>query len=140
MVRVGILAVALAMAGGAEAGPFSVSADGTGAAWVIDEATGATRLCRTYQGTGPKLLDVFGAGADVRAGMERPARPACEVVLRAVEEPALAPRGMLGDGSSGPQVGSAAGMLGVGAWGWSGGAPDNQVIIVRPGSVAMGLY
>jgi hypothetical protein len=40
--------------------------------------------------------------------------------------------GMLGTGLSGYQIGSAAGMLGDGTFGYGYGAPDNQVIIVRP--------
>jgi hypothetical protein len=40
--------------------------------------------------------------------------------------------GMLGDGSSGYQIGSGVGMLGDGTFGYGYGAPDNQVIIVRP--------
>lgn len=144
--RAGVMLATLVLAGGAAAEPYSASVDGTGAVWVLDEASGATRVCRAMVATGPKVLDVFGAGADVRPGMERAARPACVVVLRAVEEPAAVPaRGMLGDGSSGPQVGSAAGMLGAGPYGWNGwngrgGAPENQIVIVRPGAVAIGLY
>ncbi len=72
------------------------------------------------------------------AGMERAGRVTCTVALRAVEEPEVLARGMLGDGSSGPQVGSAAGMLGNGGF-WGGGAPENQVVIVRPGAVAIGF-
>ena len=49
-------------------------------------------------------------------------------------------RGMLGDGWSGPQVGSAAGMLGTGGFWPQAGGPDQQVIIVRPGSTAVNLY
>jgi hypothetical protein len=71
--------------------------------------------------------------------MGRATRPYCVEALRALEEPAAVARGMLGDGSSGPQVGSGAGMLGNGGYGFGGG-PDNQVIIVRPGAVAVGLY
>jgi len=139
VVRAGLMAVALMAAGGAQAEPFSVAPDGTGSAWVIDAATGATRLCRAAPATGSKVLDVFGAGADVRPGMGRAARPYCVVALRALELPAVAARGMLGDGSSGPQVGSGAGMLGNGGYGFGGG-PENQVVIIRPGAVAVGLY
>lgn len=140
MVRLGMIVVALALAGEAEAAPFSVSADGTGSAWVLDEASGALRVCGPAAATGPKVLDVFGGGADVRPGMVRAARPYCVVALRAVEEPVAVPvRGMLGDGSSGPQVGSAAGMLGAGPYGRDG-TPENQIVIVRPGAVAIGPY
>ena len=133
-------ALVLAVADGARAAPFAVSVEGSGAAWVLDEASGATWLCRTLQATGPKVVDVFGGGSDVRAGREWPGRPTCAVALRAIEEPATVPaRGMLGDGSSGPQIGSAAGMLGAGPYG-GGWAPDNQIVIVRPGAVAIGLY
>jgi hypothetical protein len=137
------MAAVLLAAGGTQAAPFQVQADGSGGAWVVDAGTGTTRLCRTYQVSGPKVLDVFGGGADARAGMDRPARPECELVMGALDEPAAMPAtGMLGIGLSGPQVGSAAGMLGYGAWGWSGwaGGPDTQVIIVRPEAVGIGLY
>jgi hypothetical protein len=142
VVRSGMMVVALAVAGGADAAPFSMSADGAGSAWVLDEATGALRVCRTVAAMGPKVLDVFGAVAEVRPGVERAARPTCVVTLGPIEEPvAVPPRGMLGDGSSGPQVGSAAGMLGDGGWGWGwGDAAENQIVIIRPGSVAIGLY
>lgn len=139
MVRLGMIVAALALAGGADAAPFAVAVDGLGSAWVLDEASGATRLCRAVPAAGPKVLDVFGGAADVRPGPERTARADCAVALRAIEEPVAVARGMLGDGSSGPQVGSAAGMLGSGRHGWSGG-PETQIIIVRPGAVAVGLY
>jgi hypothetical protein len=48
--------------------------------------------------------------------------------------------GMLGDGSSGYQIGSAVGMLGDGTFGYGYGAPDNQVIIVRPEGINVNLY
>jgi hypothetical protein len=136
------MAAVLLAAGGAEAGPFAVQADGTGAAWVLDETSGALRVCRTVTTTGPKVLDVFGGGADLRPGMERAARTDCTVAMAAVEDVAAVPvRGMLGDGSSGPQVGSGAGMLGYGLGGWPRpGGWDRQVVIVRPGSAVVNLY
>lgn len=143
MVRWGVLAVALCVAGGAEAGPFSVQADGTGTAWVVDEGSGALRVCRMTTRVSPKTMDVFGGGADSRPGMDRAARPDCRLAMRAVEEPPASPAlGMLGVGLSGPQVGSAAGMLGSGAFGWGwGGAPDNQVIVIGgQQAVRIGLY
>lgn len=145
MVRLAVAFVALVTAGAAEAGPFSVQADGTGTAWVVDEGTGALRVCRLAMPTGPKALDVYPGGADARPGMDRTARPDCRVAIRAVEKPADTPAmGMLGVGLSGPQVGSAAGMLGVGAsgWGWGwGGAPDNQVVVIGGRqSVRVGMF
>lgn len=139
MVRLAMMVAGLAVAGGAAAAPFSMQVDGVDAAWVLDEASGAARVCRAVVASGPKVLDVFGGGADVRPGMERAARTECAVASAAVEEPAMAARGMLGDGSSGPQVGSAAGMLGAGPYGW-GGAPENWIVIVRPGAVEIGRY
>ncbi len=86
---------------------------------------------------GPKVADGFGSGA----GVERPARPECKVAMRAVAAPEpVAARGMLGDGSSGPQVGSAVGMLGNGGFWPQAGWPDQQVIIVRPGAAEVNLY
>ena len=128
MVRAGVMMALLLAAGGAQAAPFSVSADATGAAWVIDETSGALRACRPAVSTGPKVLYLFNGGADAQPGMARAPRTECRVVMRAVAETApVAARGMLGDGSSGPQVGSAAGMLGIGSWGPSGaGGPDRQ--------------
>jgi hypothetical protein len=139
VVRSAMMVAALVLAGGAEAEPFSMQADGSGSTWVLDEASGETRLCRSVPVAGPKVLDVFGAGADVRPGIERAARTECVIVLAAVEAPTAPARGMLGDGSSGPQAGSAAGMLGDGPYGWNG-APENQIVIVRPRAVAIGLY
>lgn len=147
MVRVGVLAVALCVAGVAEAGPFTVQPDGAGTAWVLDRGTGALRACRMMT-AGPKTMDVFAGGADARPGTERRARPECQFAMRGAEEPSAPARGMLGIGLSGPQVGSGAGMLGIGGWGspWSWGGPwgwggGNQVIIVNGDQGAqVGLY
>lgn len=128
---VAIVAV-LAAGGGAEAAPFVLGADGTGQVWVLDAASGATRLCRTVARSGPKVIDAYGNGAEPRVTA---GRPGCVLVLPAPEAAlALPVRGMLGDGSSGPQVGSAAGMLGTG----DGGAPWGQgsVVVVVPRAAA----
>jgi hypothetical protein len=150
------LALAGAVTAGAEAAPFRAVSDAEGL-WVLDEESGALKLCRTTATAGPKVLDVFGGAGEARQGKAYPGRPDCVAVARpglggAVPDPAggygglpglggygmggplsVAVRpGMLGDGSSGYQVGSAFGMLGDGRFGYDYGAPDNQVIIIRP--------
>jgi hypothetical protein len=159
------------------AAPFRIAPAGDDGAWVLDEATGAVAACRMTAGVGPKIVDVFGAGAEVRPETALPASPECTAMLRGSPSDAdvpdfaaggyggMAPEGygdgyrgpgsypgalaggagyggglfsvavrpgMLGDGSSGYQIGSGVGMLGDGTFGYGYGAPDNQVIIVRP--------
>jgi hypothetical protein len=160
MLREGALIAMLAgaLAPGLAAEPFRMAGDTPESVWVVDEMSGRLAWCRTVAGAGPKVIDVFGGDAQARPEAVLPARPDCSVVLRAeawqaglaghVPAPydtasgygagfggplsvAVRP-GMLGDGSSGYQIGSAVGMLGNGTFGYGYGASDNQVIIVRP--------
>ena len=73
------LAIVLA-AGAAQAQPFQIVSDGTDGVWMLDEASGEVSWCRLVTPPGAKLIDVFGADAQVREARERPARPECEVV------------------------------------------------------------
>jgi hypothetical protein len=131
----------------AAAAPYSVATDASGDTWVVDDATGAARLCRTVSGSGPKVVDIFGGEGEARASRERPGRVVCVAATRPAGEDAAVPGfapspvyagfgpggfggvliasnllsaavapGMLGDGSSGYQVGSAFGMLGDGTY------------------------
>lgn len=157
------LALAGAVAAGAEAAPYRAVADADGL-WVLDEESGALRLCRTRSAAGPKVVDVFAGAGEARPERTYPGRIGCVAVARpgldgAVPGPAghgglpglggyrvggalsVAVRpGMLGDGSSGYQVGSAVGMLGNGRFGYGYGAPDDQVIIVRPEWITVNQY
>ena len=140
MVRAATIAAFVAMTGMAQAAPFSMQTEATGGAWVLNDETGALRFCRTVTTRGRRCSTSSPAVADPRPSLERPARPDCVVAVGPTAAPEPMPaRGMLGDGSSGPQVGSARGMLGDGGF-YGGGWPGQQVIIVRPGAVGMNLY
>ena len=54
--------------------------DGADGVWVLDEGSGAVSWCRLVTPPGAKLIDVFGADAQVREAPPRPARPECETV------------------------------------------------------------
>jgi hypothetical protein len=74
-----LLAAALAGAPAA-AQPFQLASDGSDGVWVLDEASGALSWCRPVTPQGAKLVDVFGADAQVREAPARPAEPRCEQV------------------------------------------------------------
>jgi len=74
-----VLAIGLA-AGVAEAQPFQMVSDGADGTWVLDEGSGAVSWCRLVTQPGAKLIDVFGADAQVRETPTRPAQPECEQV------------------------------------------------------------
>ena len=74
------LAAIVLAAGAAQAQPFQMVSDGADGVWVIDEGSGAVELVPAGDGAGAKLIDVFGADAQVREAPARPARPACETV------------------------------------------------------------
>jgi hypothetical protein len=162
-----VVALALLVPGAAGAQQqFRIVADAQEGAWVLDDQSGGVSRCGMVGAVGPKVIDVFGADAEVREGQALPARPYCQPVAPSgagygmsgdiqgfaaggyggmvgfgaagfggygggLLSVAVRP-GMLGDGSSGYQIGSGVGMLGDGTFGYGGGAPDNQVIIVRP--------
>jgi hypothetical protein len=74
-----VLAIGIA-AGAAEAQPFQMVSDGADGTWVLDEGSGAVTWCRLVTAPGAKLIDVFGADAQVRETPARPAEPRCEQV------------------------------------------------------------
>jgi hypothetical protein len=74
-----LLTAALA-AGPAAAQPFQIASDGSDGVWVVDENSGAVSWCRLVTPPGAKLIDVFGADAQVREAPVRPAEPQCEQV------------------------------------------------------------
>jgi hypothetical protein len=74
-----LLATALA-AGTVEAQQFQMVSDGADGAWVLDEVSGAVSWCRLATRPGAKLVDVFGADAQVREARTLPAEPRCEQV------------------------------------------------------------
>jgi hypothetical protein len=142
---------------------FRIVADAQEGAWVLDDQSGSVTRCRMVSAAGPKLIDLFGADAEVREARPLPPRPDCVPAagtgagnygvpgfaaggyggLFGPGAPGLGGYGvgllsvavrpgMLGTGASGYQIGSGVGMLGDGTFGYGYGAPDNQVIIVRP--------
>ena len=74
-----LLAAALAAAPAA-AQPFQIASDGSDGVWVVDESSGAVSWCRLVTPPGAKLIDVFGADAQVREAPARAAEPQCEQV------------------------------------------------------------
>jgi hypothetical protein len=74
-----LLAAALAAAP-VPAQPFQLASDGSDGVWVLDENSGAVSWCRLVTPQGAKLVDVFGADAQVREAPARPAEPRCEQV------------------------------------------------------------
>jgi NADPH:quinone reductase-like Zn-dependent oxidoreductase len=150
-----------ALGSGATAASYELAVDAAGSAWVLDGDSGALRRCRSVAGGRPKVLDVFGGVGEARPERQYPRRPGCELALSSEAwgdgVPGLASGGraygyaglgalsaavwpgMLGDGSSGVQVGVGAGMLGDGGYGGYD-APDTQVIIVRPERIDLAFY
>jgi hypothetical protein len=147
--------VAALVGTGTPAASYELVTDTADGVWVLDEASGALRRCRSLTDVGPKVLDVFGGVGEARPERPYPGRTVCEVALRPESWGEGAPgvalgayggllevavrSGMLGDGSSGVQVGVGAGMLGDGGYGGYD-APDTQVIIVRPDRDGVALY
>jgi hypothetical protein len=74
------LAAFLLAAGAAGAQQFQMVSDGADGVWVLDEGSGAVSWCRLVTAPGAKLIDVFGADAQVRETPARPAQPRCEAV------------------------------------------------------------
>jgi hypothetical protein len=72
--------LAIGLAAGAAAQPFQMVSDGADGTWVLDEGSGAVSWCRLVTPPGAKLIDVFGADAQVREAAPRPATPECEQV------------------------------------------------------------
>lgn len=76
---VGIVAV---LSAPASAQPFVVVSDGDAGIWVLDGRSGEVSWCRLVTPAGAKLVDVFGADAQVRDAPPRPPQPECDVVRR----------------------------------------------------------
>lgn len=72
-------AIVALSAGAAQAGPFRVVSDGPESAWVLDAGSGELVWCRLRAPSGPKVVDVFGARAQVRAATPLRRLPECSV-------------------------------------------------------------
>jgi hypothetical protein len=77
------IVLALGLAGGAMAAPFSLLREGEDRAWVVDGAGGAVAFCELEMKRGPKVIDVFGSEGQPRPDRERAAEPVCTDVLDA---------------------------------------------------------